>query len=734
MPVAARVTPYFGKPVIEIDGEPIVFTAYSPTKRPELFFIQTQRFLDLPTRVFFINVPRAQTEEGDYTATPFWVGDQISQAPLLPTVTPSLEEQAQFILDARPDALLFVRFCNDEPASWRDLHQDQLFTDETGKPHACPSLASPLYRAHFAAYVAAVIRHCEQQPWSERLIGYWTGMRMEGTHAPLADGHLIDHSAVFADAWRDYLRAVYAEDAALREAWGDDTVSLDRPPLPRDSLRGEVRDVVASPFFQAGPDNAPLRDYLKCCRVLFGRQVTAIGEAHRTGTDRQRVFVIDALKQPMQGWDNRSFFEEGRSWPVCYHDMLAGSGHTDAAALLDTQGIDGLITPHDYQARGLGGIYEPEGAADTCVLRNKLFLCEMDTRSFTGSDGPVFGSAKDVAEFEAITWRNVAASITRGIHSYYMDVHTDWFADPAFAPIIRRQMQVMEESLSWEHRDVPGIAVILDDTAVYETNGNGAFANEAIMWQVRDGLAHCGVPYRIYLLDDLALDMLPDHRVFYFPNLFRIDEARRAMLHKHVLGRGRVVVWGPGTAISDGRTLSADHAAALTGFNFTLREGNLQRRTLICDFDHPLTSGLTGSGTLGGPIAFGPVLFPTDGHALGYAWTTLGRNLTGLAVKTLGDADALWHSVFTTTVPLPPAFWRGAAELGGAHVYCHNDGVVMADHACVALHTAAPGPHAVQVPGSPTVTDLVTGEPIPTDAGRIHFDAPGPLTRVFRLT
>lgn len=42
-----------------------------------------------------------------------------------------------------------------------------------------------------------------------------------------------------------------------------------------------------------------------------------------------------------------------------------------------------------------------------------------------------------------------------------------------FPPIIDRQVEVLRDSVAWSHETVPGIAMILDDEAVLETNGDG---------------------------------------------------------------------------------------------------------------------------------------------------------------------------------------------------------------------------------------------------------------------
>ena len=722
----ATVGPHRGKPVIFVDGEPLAFTAYSPTARRELFFEQTRRFLEHNTRVFFLRLPRAQSP--DFWANPFWVGDHITPAPQLPAAQVSLEEQAAFILNHRPDACLFIRFGPREPKSWLDAHPEEWFVTEEGEPLPFASLASQRYLDDSARYIETVVRWCESQPFARRVIGYWTGHKVEGSHEPVIQNWVFDHGPAMARQWRQYLRDRYGDDAALRTAWGRDDVSLDAPPLPRDPFRAPLPQVAAEPYWQAGPHGAAVRDYLDLTRRLFHAGFVAQADAHRRAADRPCVFVVDALKQVMQGWDNRSFFEPGVSWPVAYVDMLAGAGNVAVAPLLDHPGIDGLVTPHEYQARGVGGVYEAEAPADALVHRGQLFLCEMDTRSHHGR-GDHYFAARDLKEFEAITWRNVAAGITRGFHSYYMDVHVDWFADPALHAVIHRQFEVIHEALQWPHADVPGIAVVLDDDAWKYTSGNGAFLNEAVMGELRQGLPRCGVPFRTYLLSDALRRGLPPHRVVYFPNLFHGDDATRAFLAGQVCRDGRVVLWGPGTAIHDGRAITAQHAAAVTGFDFELFQGNLQRRGLVTNFDHPITAEMDEGVVLGSPLAYGPALLPRDGLRLADAWTTQGRDAAALAVKPMPG----WTSVFTAFAPLPARLWRGLARAAGAHVYCNSYDVLLADSAAVALHSVRSGVKTIRLPRPARVTDLVTGQTLdgPTDAISFHLDAPA--TALFHL-
>jgi hypothetical protein len=183
---------------------------------------------------------------------------------------------------------------------------------------------------------------------------------------------------------------------------------------------------------------------------------------------------------------------------------------------------------------------------------------------------------------------------------------------------------------------------------------------------------------------------------------------------------------------------------------------NYPRRTLITNFDHPITQGLKADTVIGGPLAYGPMLFPKDGTSLGLAWTKQGKNYSGLSVKSFGEGargegprteDPLkgglqtrrkrgardYASVFTAAVPLPADLWRGLARFAGAHVYCETNDILLADSSVVGLHSIQPGEKRIALPGEFAVRDLITGEAMARRAREIVFRLDAPGTRVFRI-
>lgn len=723
-PLAAQVRTHQGKPTLFIDGKPSALDAFSPAghAREPRYQNAMSTFLRHRLSAYFITIHSFQSAEFCVPNAPPSAATQPAQSTL------DTDAEAKLILDASPDSTLIVRYGLWEQKNWRTAHPDQLVVTDEGKRLDVPSLASQKWWDDAARESQAVIEFCEKRPWANRIIGYANFHRVEGSNEAAILYSFYDHSPVMTARWRAFLKEKYQSDAALQKAWGDPKLTLESVEVPTSKLTGP--DAANILYWQAGADNARVRDYLTLLRDLFHAGFRQIADAQKQTLEklgRKKFLIYDALKQSMFGWDNIGFFDLKTSWQFTWPEIMSASGHTGVADLFHAAGVDGLITPHDYQARGLGGVFEPEGIADSATLRGKLMFCEMDTRSWTGSD-PIF-PAKNLSEFDAITWRNIATALTRGFVPYWMDVYQNWFTAPEIQPTIARQKQVLRDAVNWPHKDVPGIAMIIDDECMLETNGNGAFLNEAIMWEWKQGLARAGVPLRIYLFDDLKLDHFPDHRVFYFPNLFRVDDARLAVLKKKVFRDGHVVVWGPGSGISDGVKISADSAKKLTGFSFSLLPINYPRRVLVSDFSHPFTKGLPADTIFGGPLAYGPLLLPTDGTQLGQAWIKRGLNAAGLAVKEMDG----WTSVFTITPGLPAPLWRNFARAAKAHIYSEEGDLLMASESLVAIHSLKAGPRTIHLPGNYKVTDLTTGVVYLEKSDRIQLDVSPPTTKFFRL-
>jgi hypothetical protein len=82
---------------------------------------------------------------------------------------------------------------------------------------------------------------------------------------------------------------------------------------------------------------------------------------------------------------------------------------------------------------------------------------------------------------------------------------------------------------------------------------------------------------------------------------------------------------------------------------------------------------------------------------------------------------------------LPPDLWRGLARYAGAHVYCDENELVLADSSVVAMHSVKSGKKRLRLPGKHTVYDLVNDVEFARDVDEIEFQLDAPATRVFQL-
>ena len=148
---------------------------------------------------------------------------------------------------------------------------------------------------------------------------------------------------------------------------------------------------------------------------------------------------------------------------------------------------------------------------------------------------------------------------------------------------------------------------------------------------------------------------------------------------------------------------------------------------------------------LGGPLAYGPVLLPTDGTELGLAWTKGGMNHIGMSLKEFGKGAAHskkgitsrsegdYAAVFMTTVQIPADLWRNIARYAGAHVYSEEGDILLADRSVVALHSLRSGTKTIKLPEKSRVRNLVTGKLVSRGTTEIKFKLEAPETCVFLL-
>ncbi len=736
-----------GRAVFSEDGRPVALPSYcccGPGWKDR--WLEAHRNVAAHGRRIFWLMPGGGYN-GEWGTTPFWTGPgEIHDSPVaMPPGYLGLAEQAQAILEIVPDARFFVRMMDMPPASWGKAYPGQMARNAEGKVYETPSLASELYLTELSAFLQALTRWCERQSWAERVIGYVIYPLGEGGTPLAMEGNLFDRSPAMQAAFLAYLAEKYATDAALQAAWGDATAHLATAAVPADDdFRRRSGGPV--PFW---PDAAAVqreRDYFELQPRLFRRYLQTMLGAFRTAAGTGRLCGIDALKANMVGWMCHPIFS-GKGWREHYGDWQLATGATGVAEILDWPDLEIVATPHDYRCRWAGFGYDPEGIGDSVQLHGKIMFVEEDQRTYANNERGSFGSVEP-GEEDAVFTRNLAASVTRGQHTYPMDVCVGYFGAEPVQRALQARTAAEDAFTNVPHQDVPGIVMLIDEGAAIYTDFSSEYADLAVMRQRIGGMNHCGVPARTFLFDDLERADFPScHRLFLLPTCYRADDRTLDRLRRTLFRDGNVLVFGPGSGITDGVTVAAAFAERLTGIGFDLLPYEYPRFVHLDNWEHPLTAWAGACEMYGDSRRYGPVLVPHVGDgtvSLGTIALDNGKRRPGLVLREFGRGAAGngvpgprgpgdYAVVFTAAVPLPARLLRSLARYSGTHVYDEDDDVVLADAASVAVHAVKPGLRRLRLPGTFRVTDAVTGRLVGEARDEVRFSVREPVTRWFRL-
>ena len=744
--LTAKIEQINGRNVFSVNGKPISYAAYADPiihGGEDDWLARIRDFVESGVKIFTLAAPPDD---------PAWV---CGGKPLKNTgrVSIKLDRQVELVKSLLPDALFFVRFGDivpdgfadenlghmQKPSNAGDEFDGTFMTAWYEEPQKWSqvSLASKLGQEMQNKQYETLINHCESRPWADRLIGYQILAHGEGVTLINVAGHMFDCCDEMQAAFKEWVKRNYADEAALSRAWNDETVSFESVRVPTDD---EWRLERKTAFQWAdGKQFAKMRDYFKLQRELFMEcHKTTIRRIRALLSKRPVLFGIDMAKQPMLGWQhNLAFFGYGLNEPG--HDcpnIITASGGCDIGELLDEPGLDMLVTPADYTARTVGYAWEAEGIAESMRIRGKALYAENDARTFNpGQEDHTIGAFNTPDEVNAGFLRNAAWSLTRGQMDYWMIAGGKYFHHPVVQEKgVRAARPLSDLSPSLPYAETEhAVAMVIDDFSPMYENGTSGFQNLSVLWQRMLGLAHCGIPYRLYLFSDLEKDAMPDYRCYLFPNMFYMDEKRMDLLKSKIFKNGKIAVFGPATGITDGSALSAGWASRVLGVEMELVRRESPRRVIIGG-SHPIVKNIPSNYVYGDSFPYGPVIIPAKGAVeraggcvLGESTTFFLVNRPGLFVRDAGDYKVAW----SVAAPIPACLLRELARFGGCHVWCEDDEVVQACGNVASIHTAKAGTKTLKLPFASTVDDLVSGKKVGERLGEIKIEMSAPETRIF---
>jgi len=582
------------------------------------------------------------------------------------------------------------------------------------------SFHSEVWRWDAAAAVAALVAHCEAQPYADKIWAWHLadGLFAEWFHwSEYALGALSDYSPAAQAGFRCWLRSTYSNDPArLSAAWGRD-LSFDDVAIPDPQARdnpahGEFYDPVA---------DRPTVDYHQCMSDATVDSILAVCAA-----------VKQALPQPKV---------------VCafygYHFSDMPRAHLNAhyalSRLLASPHVDMIASPHAYSNRGEGGYHSPQAVGDAIRRAGKLHFDEIDCKTVWTPSSVTWkrhiSQPKTVEGTIEMMKKDAAYQLASGTAQWWMDLTNNGWFDAPEAAIAIRKLKAIEERLQGVDRCGFGeIALVVSQRSMMFQAPREGLHNATQLIFRNWHLSRVGAPFEQLLLTDLARPDLPAYKLYIMANTFHLSQAERDLIARVAKRDAATVLWVYAPGFLDDRSASLDNMRALTGIRFEMADTTAELDVRLTDIGHPITADLSIGDIYGTGVDRNQYLQPPkieympettlsplfyaddpDARVLG---TLTALDQPGLVVKELPG----WRSIYSAAPVLSWRVMQGIARYADVHLYDDAGDMIWGNNAFLAIYAQSDGVRTVRFPEPVTVVDAYEDRQLASGVRSLQLD------------
>ncbi len=621
-----------------------------------------------------------------------------------------LDARAHTILSNAPNAYLLPRIYIDAPAWWMAENPGELMVLENGatdfgeKLYALsrsgpyPSLASQRWREDMKHALRTIIAHVQASDYGDRVIGYQlSGQKTEewyhwSMNAPL----LGDYSAPMVGAFRDWLRAKYRTDAALRRAWRDDAVTLPTAAIPSADTRRGGRPAGPPSGFDAVPRTATFRDPLREAPVI---------DFHDFWSDIMADTIADFAGAVKAATHRRQVVGAFYAYTFEFTELGEDAGHLAVDKLERCPDIDFLMAPSSYFNRNLPGQPYFRAPVQSLARHGKLFWNDFDQVSYKYyeklKDDPnlknwewTMGLTQTPEQFVWMCRREIGMTLAQGVQTAHFDIHGGYYDDPEIMAGVKRLGEIRAQVLAQPNRGSNAqVLLLMDEPSEHYLTFRSPLLTTLLSAQVAE--MPFVAPYDTALLADLGMLDLSRYRLVLVLNAFRLDRAQRAAIRRHLQRDGRTIVWCYGTGYMDEAGAETANIRELTGIAVEADPAH-----------HEATEAVADRGRLRVPAGARFTVDDPEAEPL----AALADDPAAVIVARKAFAD--WTSVYASASPLPRTLLKRLAHQAGVHIYDSSTRHLLFANAHTLTIGADQrgGPATVRMPRRCTVTDLFTGE------------------------
>ena len=637
--------------------------------------------------------------------------------------------QLKGVLNACPDAAIFLRFHVNAPKWWQRWHPEEntLYADTTAKPDidfglqriieddeetpVRASLASLKWKKEAGGKLQEFLKQLQTIPESKAIAGIQVAGGVYGEwHQWGFIENEPDVSQPMLVYFRQWLQQKYRTDKNLRQAWNDATVNFATISFPTLAERKTT---------MAGIFRNPVQE----------QQTIDFYEALNTCVADDILFFCQLVKDH---WPRPIITGAFYGYFYSVFGREAASGHLAVEKLLNSPAVDFLSAPAAYypDASETGDAYRSRGLINSALLHKKLWLDEMDQQTpLVALKDTAFKTSLEKSI--ATVRRNMMYSFTHGTGFWFYDfgpsgfnggkrLHDHgsygWWDEPSLMKEIRKLKDLFEKSLTQTYSSEADVLLVHDTKSFYHT---GSAKEQSFMahftnnW-IPPAIFKSGAIHDVIHVNDLDRVNISQYKAILFMNTWVLNEGQKKLIKEKIAAGNRSLVWIYAPGFGNEKSLSKNFIQEVT--QIKMKELTLTDAVII-EVDSAITPNkkLSVWGNSVSP------LFVADDDKVQVLGTINGSSNAGFVKKQLKNHTS-W---FTSLPPADIALWKYIFKQSGVHIYNDNEDVVYSGNGVLSIHTAKGGQRMIHLKnGKHIVLDLPQNATVVLDAvtGKIIFD------------
>ena len=653
----------------------------------------------------------------DFTKTDYYLNYYLGNDP-----------DARLIINLIVDGRYHTWYLKDRPEARERLEtgSDNLFNSPDDKlfdwngEHLrySPCYASPVWRKGFGDGLREFVRYLRKSPFANRIAGIQIccGSSSEWFHWGAAEGLLLGYSDAGKQAFRAWLKRRYGTVDALRKAWLRPDVTFETAEVPSGTRR---RPPATRFFFDPGRerDVIDFNDFLQyiCCDAV--RHYARIVREESEG----KILV-------------------GAYYGYVFHLSEGGvfgqySGHFDSRQFLDAPELDFTVSPICYDSlRQIGNTGGTMLLPDSWNLAGKLAWNQADLRTqwcqtASCSTFRNQGNIETIDDAKQQMERELARNLAEGNSIQWYDFALGWTMGDRRLMQTAKKLRELADRYRGKVEEFPPehyALVVVDENVVSVWNPETSLYAGALVNVQRWQFIRSGVPWKAVLFTDLMKHPeLLRHRMIFFTNSVRLDEARIRFLKEKVLCGDRLAVFtGPVGLVSD-RGFGGAAAEALFGGKVRLEKKTADLQAVCTGLFPAIAGERYGTYNHG---KYGEFLVPEQVPG--------AQSFAKFAGSPGGDAAIYWRRgdcrILWSVVPsMSSAVLRELARRHGVPVVADGDDPVYVGHGCFGIHASADGVKTLRLPKRGAVRELFSGRTWSAGTAEVRLPMKRGETRIF---